>query len=172
MRWGSCYAEWCRCFICKVRTHDCFKAYQNRDKILRITSLKYDCVQGNCTPPSFSLDPPRSTTTQCVITIREDFLEIVPENGQVWVSDLYVKLLGVEKEHSTLVGAHGGEVYLTNMVFVGDRDKARAIDVKGRKLYVASRSPLFSGVLHDSIVAVVRNYCSHPLAHACYLLCS
>lgn len=97
-------------------------------------------TQGNCTaPPTDTVDPPRITNTQCVISVREDFLEVPSEGALLWLSDLYVKLLGVEKEHSTLIGVHSGDVYLTNMTFVGDGHKARAIDVKAtRKLYVSS----------------------------------
>lgn len=98
-------------------------------------------VQGNCTAqPTGALDPPRKTNTQCVILIREDFLEVVAEGALIWISDLYVKLIGVEKGHSTLIGLTKGDMYLTDMTFVGDRDKARAIDVSSNhRLYVSGQ---------------------------------
>eukprot|EP00892_Ulva_mutabilis_P004012 jgi/Ulvmu1/1983/UM012_0145.1 len=44
---------------------------------------------------------------------------------------------GVEKNHSTLIGVHGGDMYLTDMTFVADGDKARAFDViESRRVYV------------------------------------
>lgn len=100
-------------------------------------------MQGNCTAqPTGALDPPRKSNTQCVLTVREDFLEAVIDGTHLWISDLYVKLPGLEKGHSTLIGVHGGDVYLTDMTFVGDRDKARAIDVlSARNVYVASVPP-------------------------------
>lgn len=101
-------------------------------------------MQGNCTvPPTETLDPLRQSNTQCVVSIREDFLEVETEGAQLWISNLYVRLLGVEKDHSTLISVHNGELYLTDMTFVGDGHKARAIDVKSaRRLYVASVCPI------------------------------
>eukprot|EP00892_Ulva_mutabilis_P012442 jgi/Ulvmu1/9570/UM053_0060.1 len=84
------------------------------------------------------LDPSlNSDSHQCLIIVREDFLELPLENSQVWLSNLYITLPGVEKNHSTLIGVHGGDMYLTDMAFVADGDKARAIDVKeNRRVYV------------------------------------
>ena len=66
-------------------------------------------------------------------------MEAMIDATSLWISDMYVKLAGLEKGHSTLIGAHGGDVYLTDMTFVGDRDKARCIDVGNkRNLYAAS----------------------------------
>ena len=79
--------------------------------------------------------------------MREDFLEVPTRNSQVWISNLYVTLPGVQKNHTTLIGVHGGDVYLTNMTFVADGNKARAIDVgESRRIYVgrAFLEPLLS----------------------------
>lgn len=74
-----------------------------------------------------------------MITVREDFLESSLSNALVWISNLYVTLPGVEKNHSTLIGIHGGEMYLTDMTFVGDGDKARAIDIsENRRVFISS----------------------------------
>lgn len=105
------------------------------------------CVQGNCSQAQSpgDLDPPRLNNNQCLIIVKEDFLEVASEGSPLWMSDLYVKLPGVEKNHSTLVGVHGSDVYLTNMAFIGDNNKARAIDMwSGRKLYIASAHPLLA----------------------------
>ena len=102
-------------------------------------------MQGNCSgpPPYLGLDPPRdSANRQCVITVREDFLEVPLQHSVLWISNLYVTLPGVEKNHSTLIGAHGGDIYMTDMTFVADGDKARAIDVKeNRRVYVSRAIP-------------------------------
>jgi hypothetical protein len=89
-------------------------------------------VQGNCSQepgPGVLLGPPRRTDRQCVITVREDFLEFNAARSHGFVSDLYVQLPGYEaKEHSTLVGIKKGNLYLANMTFVGDGVRARAVD--------------------------------------------
>jgi hypothetical protein len=85
------------------------------------------------------VDPAPRDASQCIITLREDFVEVEGDGKPLWLSKLYLKLAGVEKEHSTLLGVSGSDVYVTDMAFVGDKVKARAIDLKGlRKLYVAS----------------------------------
>lgn len=106
-------------------------------------------VQGNCTAqPTGTLDPPRKSNTQCLILVRENFLEVPTEGSQVWISNLHVKLAGLERHHTTLIGVHGGDVYLTNMSFICDKNIARAIDVKeNRKLYVSSANLLLLPVL-------------------------
>ena len=78
-----------------------------------------------------------------MIKLREDFLEVPTQGSKLWISELYVNLAGVRpKAHSTLLGVHGGDVYLTHMAFVGDNNKARAVDVlENRKLYIASAHP-------------------------------
>ena len=103
-------------------------------------------MQGNCAvQPLEHLEVPRRTRTQCVITVLEDFLEVQTESAPVWISDLYVKHIGVENNHSTFVGGHGGDVYLTDMILVGDGDGSRGIEVnENSKLYASSvLSPLF-----------------------------
>lgn len=113
-------------------------------------------MQGNCSspPPDLDLDPPRnSEKMQCVVKVREDFLEVPLQSSQLWISNLYVTLPGVEKNHTTLIGVHGGDVYLTDMTFVADGDKARAVDVKeNRRVYIGrafSEAVFLSwGVMH------------------------
>ena len=97
-------------------------------------------MQGNCSrpPPDLDLDPPRnSANRQCVITVREDFLELPLQNTQAWISNLYVTLTDVVRNDSTLVGVHGGDLYMTDMTFVADGHMARAIEVKeNRRVYI------------------------------------
>ena len=106
-------------------------------------------LQGNCSgpaPTSNTLYPPLASG-QCLITVREDFLEVPTQNSQAWISNLYVTLPGVQKNHTTLIGVHGGDLYMTNMTFVADGDKARAVDGgEGTRIYVgrASLEPLLS----------------------------
>jgi hypothetical protein len=110
-------------------------------------------MQGHCPEdPPRKLDPPRQSRTQCVLTVREDFLEAPTKHSEVWISGLYVVLAGVPKEHSGLLGVHGADVYVTDVAFVGDRLKARAIDVhENCRLYVA-------GAL---TAAAARMHCMH-----------
>ena len=101
-------------------------------------------MQGNCSgpPPELDLTPPLDERNgQCVVQVREDFLEQPLLGTTLWISNLYITLPGVEKNHSTLIGVHGGDLYMTGMTFVGDGDKARAIDVKeNRRVYVGRAS--------------------------------
>lgn len=112
-------------------------------------------MQGHCSgPPDFglNLDPPRDEANlQCVIIVREDFLELPLRDSAAWISNLYITLPGVEKNHTTLIGVYGGDLYMTAMTFVGDGDKARAIDVKeSGRVYVgrASRRALSNTCIH------------------------
>ena len=78
------------------------------------------------------------------MTVREDFLEVPAdhENLRLWISNLYVTVPRAEKNHTTLIGVHGGDVYLTDMTFVADGEKARAVDVKeNSRVYVGRAFP-------------------------------
>lgn len=91
----------------------------------------------------FSATPQVRSDTQCVVTVSKNFLEVFDEGARLWVHNLYVRLEGVEKNHSSVVSVHGGDVYLTSMTFVGGgiagKEKARAINVRqNRRLYVSS----------------------------------
>ena len=101
-------------------------------------------MQGNCSgpPPDLDLDPPRNEINrQCVIKVREDFLELPLHGSVVWISSLYVTLSGLETNHSTLVSVHGSDLYMTDMTFVANGHKARAIDVKeNHRVYVGRAS--------------------------------
>lgn len=121
-------------------------------------------MQGNCSgAPQFDLpplDPPLAQERrQCLIYVREDFLETPLQDSHLWLSNLYVTMPGVEKNHSTLIGAHGGDVYMTDMTFVADGDKARAVDVKeGRRVYIA-------GALTTSRRCHRQHYCHRDVEH-------
>ena len=101
-------------------------------------------MQGFCTqePPS-ALEPPRSTGTQCVLSIFEDFIELAQPS--LWLSDVYLNIVGgVEKDHATLVGIHFADarLWLTDCVMRGDGVRARAIDVRElRRLYARGALP-------------------------------
>ena len=105
-------------------------------------------MQGNCSgpPPELNLTPPLDERNgQCVVQVREDFLEQHLQHSVLFIANLYITVPGVEKNHTTLIGVHGGDIYMTGMTFVGDGDRARAIDVKeNRRVYVgrASRKAL------------------------------
>lgn len=99
------------------------------------------CTQGNCTEPFPDvLQPPRSTDTQCVITVFEDFMD---NNNVVWVSNLYIRLDGsmtrpvgvndtpVEFDTSVFF-VQNADMYLTNVVMRGLSDlgyEGRGIDM-------------------------------------------
>lgn len=111
-------------------------------------------LQGNCVQrPTEELTPSRSTSTQCLISVPADFLGVESEDAQVWISGLYIRVVGGDSAgDKTLVGVHGGDVYLTDMTMVGDGSNSRALDVKeGLKLYVASALLPTSLLLRDRI---------------------
>lgn len=92
-------------------------------------------MQGNCsaTPPA-ALDPPRTTASQCVLTIQEDFLELA--QPALWLSHLYLHIVGgARKDHSTIIGIHGdlAAIYMTDVVMHGDNLRSRAVDVRERR---------------------------------------
>ena len=99
-------------------------------------------MQGNCTgppPERLILDPPLDTASrQCLIVVREDFLQVTEsiESSPVWISSLYVLLPGVEKNNTNVMYVQGGDLYMTNMTFVGD-GHGRAVQVEDyRRLYI------------------------------------
>lgn len=122
-----------------VSTH-CCSAPRQHPQHEHTTFNVLGSLQGNCAAePTEQLNPPRRTETQCLISVPADFLEVPTEDAQVWISDLYVRVVGSSADEKTLVGVHGGAAYLTDMSFVGDETNSRAIDVKqSLKLYVAS----------------------------------
>lgn len=82
------------------------------------------------------------------------------QNSQVWISNLYVRLAGVDKSHSTLIAVLAGDVYLTDMTFVADGDKARAVDVKkDSRIFIARESAVFSPVPMIKTVLGVSYFC-------------
>lgn len=125
-------------------------------------------MQGNCSgAPQFDLpplDPPLAQERrQCLIYVREDFLETPLQDSHLWLSNLYVTMPGVEKNHSTLIGAHGGDVYMTDMTFVADGDKARAVDVKeGRRVYIAGALTTSRRCHASTTVTVTWSTCGWP----------
>lgn len=127
-----------------------------------ITWRNFSCwVQGNCSGPppprpvpgaglaggerTLPLAPPVDVARrQCVVAVREDFLETTLSNTVLWLSNLYITLPGVEKNHTTLVSVReGADAYLTGMTFVADGEKARVIDVnEDSRLFVAGARAL------------------------------
>jgi hypothetical protein len=103
------------------------------------TCIHRATVQGNCqAPPADASDPP-PTPGQCVISIAEDFLELSGITGQLWLDNLYIWLPPEANtpryDSGTLVGSHGGNLYLTRVTFVGNGYECRAIDVSAGRLY-------------------------------------
>ena len=89
-------------------------------------------------------DPPvNADSGQCVITVHEDFLELHIQQSQLWIGNLYVATPGLgSKNHTTLIGVHGGDLYMTDMTFIADGDKARAMDVnENSRVYVGRTIP-------------------------------
>lgn len=102
-------------------------------------------VQGNCSGPvpSRAFDPVPKFR-QCVLTVREDFLEATLIGSRLWLSNLYVTLPAVpaKRNHSALVAVLGPDLYLTDMAFVADGEHARALDVGGdRRVFISRANP-------------------------------
>lgn len=125
-----------------------FRVFGSRSSASRLAATPLP-VQGNCShPPAQAdkpriLDPPRKHG-QCVITVREDFLEAPLEGSSLWLAGLYLTLppVRVDRNHSTLINVVGADVYLTEMTFVADGQRSRAIDVGGdRRVYIAGAPP-------------------------------
>jgi hypothetical protein len=103
------------------------------------TSIHMATVQGNCqAPPADASDPP-PTPGQCVISIAEDFLELSAITGHLWLDNLYIWLPPEANtpryDSGTLVGSHGGNLFLTRVTLVGNGYECRAIDVSAGRLY-------------------------------------
>ena len=94
-------------------------------------------MQGNCTeaPAGLHLDP-APQPGQCVITLRQDFLDVALSDSEVWLSGLYLHLRGLTRVQSAVVTARGRGLYLTNMTFAGD-------NLLQRGLHVMERSNVF-----------------------------
>jgi hypothetical protein len=108
-------------------------------------------VYGNCSglpDPTGASTPkgPARRDSQCVLTVREDFLEIGGGNHmEVLVSDLYIQLADAEKEgEGTLISVKAGNTYLANVSFVGNRDGCRGLDVQN------NTNILVAGVCHTA----------------------
>lgn len=57
-----------------------------------------------------------STAGQCVLLVREDFLQLETALSNFWVHQLYVRIVGNaqgEHGHGTLFGSHSGNLYMT-----------------------------------------------------------
>ena len=88
-------------------------------------------LQGDCSEdPLGSLPVPRRPG-QCVVTVREDFLEANPgPDSLVWLSGLYVYTLGlVDKNQGTVLASHT-DLFLTDMTLVAQGHKARGVEVQ------------------------------------------
>eukprot|EP00892_Ulva_mutabilis_P003623 jgi/Ulvmu1/1632/UM113_0009.1 len=105
-------------------------------------------IRGNCNGvPSVTgpqpQPPVRIRTGQCLITVSGDFLEFSgsTRDSALWLSQMHVRTVadrGADSKQSTLVGVYGGDVYLTDMAFVGNGGQAtRAVDVHAdRRVFV------------------------------------
>lgn len=112
-------------------------------------------MQGNCTetPNGAPLEPPRTSETQCVITVKSNFLLAA---DHIWIHDLYI-----EAKHSresdgasgtpsvtpdtTLIKSSVGDAWITSCVLLGDRSggSSRGVNVDGRgRLYARGAAPL------------------------------
>ena len=103
-------------------------------------------MQGNCTEPLapelLALYPPPQPG-QCVITLRQDFLDVALQDSQIWLSSMYLHLPGLPRNPSAVVTVGGRVVYMTNMTFAGDKQLQRG-------LLVMERSRVFiSGAYKD-----------------------
>lgn len=88
-------------------------------------------LQGDCSEdPLGSLPVPRRPG-QCLVTVREDFLEANPgPDSLVWLSGLYVYTLGlIDKNQGTVLASHT-DLFLTDMTLVAQGHKARGIEVQ------------------------------------------
>lgn len=79
-------------------------------------------LQGNCLEPS-PLAHPRYPwkSGQCVLTVREDFLQLETALPNFWVDQLYVRVVGnATGGHgaATLFGSHSGNLYMTRSTMV------------------------------------------------------
>jgi hypothetical protein len=97
-------------------------------------------VQGNCSQPSPLVDARYAWRMgQCVLTVREDFLQLDILARDFWMHQVYVRIVGNatgSHDEATLIGVQQGNLYLTDVTFIADGYKSRAIDVnEGNKLY-------------------------------------
>jgi hypothetical protein len=97
-------------------------------------------VQGNCSMPSPHADaryPWRMG--QCVLTVREDFLQLMVAGRNFWMHQVYVRIVGNATGghgEATLIGLQQGNLYLTDSTFVGTGQSSRVVDVNvGSSLY-------------------------------------
>lgn len=88
--------------------------------------------------PSTATPSQRST---CAILAHKDLLNLALHNSHLWMSNFIVALPYVETSETTLFSITGGDVYLTDMIFIGNGVNARAIDVKANsRLFISSAS--------------------------------
>lgn len=104
-------------------------------------------MQGNCTDAK---DPHDSVVallwnqrgdcvtglkSQCVLFVGEAFLELsVGPDANLWLSDLYVHTgnNASSSGQDPLFKVQQGNLWLTSMILVGDKQSSRAVDVKSR----------------------------------------
>ena len=76
------------------------------------------------------------TPGQCVITLRQDFLDVSLPDSEVWLSSfilqLYLHLRRLPRNPSAVVTVGDRDVYMTNMTFAGDQQPQRGVLVKER----------------------------------------
>jgi hypothetical protein len=100
-------------------------------------------LQGNCTkePPTVAI-PPRLTKRQCILDVREDFLEVSGPTNRLLLADLYIQLgsSGSERMRANSLMLHVAEggMYIVNVTLKGDGKASRGVDVGNGALFFAA----------------------------------
>jgi hypothetical protein len=103
-------------------------------------------LQGNCTKePAVAPVPARITKRQCVLSVREDFLEISGHSSRLLLSNVYIQLSesGPDRKraNSLLLRIAEGGMYVANVTLKGDGKSSRGVDVAdGARFYAAGPS--------------------------------
>lgn len=100
-------------------------------------------LQGNCSSDATDVpvEPFPPTTQQCIITARDNFLDIAVDGGNVWLSELYIRLDGGESLPRTVLRAGRGDLWMTNVSLKGRGQLCRGVEVhENRRLYARGNS--------------------------------
>lgn len=100
-------------------------------------------MQGNCSthardvPPEPSLLSPR----QCIITVRDSFLDVAVDAADVWLSDLYIRVASWDVTPRTVLRAGRGDLWLTHVSLIGQGELCRGVEVhEKRRLFARGNS--------------------------------
>jgi hypothetical protein len=115
-------------------------------------------VQGNCSAP-FPAGAPveKLSGTQCLVTVREDFLDASRATAApLVVTDLHVVATGgPDKASGLLVLAPVGRLYLLNVALSGDGVRVRGLDVPAGGRVFASGTPHPAPCVSGSLLPLV-----------------